>query len=140
MTNADDAALVRRVDVTPECRLQTRAVTGTNGVAVTTSFYWPKPPSGIVAGYTAPLVQFVETQIVGLTTEPLVLRDDFAQTYRPGHHNFSEYFLFEPRLDPHVSSEQRAELLARNVQLIYVCAGCWPDGFVMLIGFDGRPH
>ena len=140
MTNADDAALVRRVDVTPECRLQTRAVPGTNGVAVTTSFYWPKPPSGIVAGYTAPLVQFVETQIAGLTTEPLVLRDDFAQTYRPGHHNFSEYFLFEPRLDPHVSSEQRAELLARNVQLIYICAGCWPDGFVILIGPDGKPH
>jgi len=47
--------------------LQTRTAVGTNGATVHTRFYWPKPPTGVVAGYTAPLVTFVETRIDGVT-------------------------------------------------------------------------
>lgn len=41
--------------------------------------------------------------------QPIVLRDDFAQTYRPSHHNFTEDFVFdlhlEPGLDPAILPE-----------------------------------
>ena len=40
-------------------------------VAIETSFYWPPHPTGPVAGYTAPLVRWVQTTITGLTTDKL---------------------------------------------------------------------
>jgi hypothetical protein len=66
---------------------------------------------------------FVETRITGLTTEPLVLRARAAQTYSPGHHNFWEAFLFEPRLDPAVSAAQLAELEAKQIRQLVVDGG-----------------
>ncbi len=86
------------------------------------SFYWPPDP-GAAAGYTAPLVRWVETIITGLTTEPLVLTDTYAQTYRPEHHNFSEHFIFEPALDPGLTPEQRQELAAADIRAIHVHGG-----------------
>ena len=70
--------------------------------------------------YTAPLLQFVETRITGLTTDPIVLTNCYSQTYGPGHHNFTEEFIFEPRLDPGVPPATLAQLNAANIQLIYV--------------------
>jgi hypothetical protein len=90
------------------------------GVAIETSFFWPPPPTGVGAGYTAPLVAWKETQITGLTTEPLTLRGYYSQSYRPEHHNFSENFLFEPALEPGIPPSRVAELDARNVRYIYV--------------------
>jgi len=89
-------------------------------VTVDTTYYWPRPTRGIVAGYTAPLIHFVETRLTGLTTNVIVLRDYYSQTYRPGHHNFSEEFIFEPRLEPGLSPSTLAELNASNIQFLHV--------------------
>jgi len=92
-------------------------------IAVVTEFDWPPNPAGPTAGYTAPLVRWHQTTITGLTREPIVLTDPFAQTYQPGHHNFWENFLFEPRLDPQVSPETLAELDRQGIRQIYTFYG-----------------
>jgi hypothetical protein len=120
--------------VTPGALLQERTVTGTN-VSVQTSFYWPKGPQA-AGGYTAPLVQFVETRITGLTTDPIVLTNYFSQTYHPFHHNFVEEFIFEPRLEPGVPASTLAELNAANIQLIYVRRGFGTNMSVRALGFN----
>jgi hypothetical protein len=90
------------------------------GVTVTSKFYWPPPPKGVVAGYTAPLLRWDETRIEGLTQTPIVLKGYFSQTYRPQHHNFAEDFLFEPALEENLPADVRAELQAKDIRLIYV--------------------
>lgn len=99
--------------------LQTRKVT-VDDVTIETQFYWPPSPSRPTAGYTAPLVRWVETTITGLTQTPVVLSAPYAQTYVPGHHNFWETFLFEPGLDPSVTPEVLAELEDRGIGQIMV--------------------
>lgn len=101
--------------------LKTRVLEDPGVMTVTTSFYWPPDP-GATAGYTAPLVRWEQTVIEGLTTMPLVLTGEFAQTYRPEHHNFSEHFIFEPALEPSVTAQQRAELDAAGIRIIHVLA------------------
>lgn len=91
-----------------------------SGAKIETAYYWPKEPTGAVAGYTAPLVEFVQTKITGLTPNPITLSNYYSQTYHPYHHNFSEEFMFEPRLDPNVSAADIAALEAANIRLIYV--------------------
>ncbi len=51
--------------------------------------------------------------------------------------NFTEEFIFEPRLDPGVSPATIAQLNAADTQLIYVF---WPGGTnaaMWCLGFDG---
>jgi hypothetical protein len=103
--------------------LQTRSASGEGGVSITTSFFWPQPPGGATAGYTAPLVDWQETRIMGLTTEPIVLRGYYSQTYRPEHHNFSENFLFEPALEPGISQGTLEELQQNDIQQVYLFWG-----------------
>ena len=100
--------------------LQQRSFDGPNGVSITTSFYWPPWPKGIVIGYTAPLKRWVETVIEGYTTEPIVLHGYYSQTYNPEHHNFPEHFLFEPQLEPGISQDILDQLQAKNIRLIYM--------------------
>ena len=100
--------------------LQQRSFDGPNDASITTSFYWPPYPKGIVAGYTAPLKRWVETVIEGYTTEPIVLHNYYSQTYWPEHHNFGEHFLFEPQLEPGISQDILDELRAKNIRLIYM--------------------
>jgi hypothetical protein len=80
---------------------------------------------------------WVETRIVGLTTQPLALHGYYSQTYHPFHHNFDEEFIFEPRLDSGTSAEQLHELAAANVQLFYVLHAATSDQ-VYTLGFDGE--
>ncbi len=112
-------------------QLQRRVISGPNGVLVEAEFYFPEPPE-FSAGYTAPLIAWRMTKISGLTREPLVLDDQTSQSYAPEHHNFGEFFLFEPPLEEGLSSEQLAELKALDVMQIYVGVGG-----VKFIGFDG---
>ena len=63
--------------------------------------------------------KWLDTTIAGFTSEPMVLSSYFSQSYRPGHHNFSEGFLFEPRADPNVTLEQLAELEEIDLLRIY---------------------
>lgn len=100
--------------------LQNRVIEGGRGLVIDTTFYWPPPPSGPGAGYTAPCVRFVETVITGLTKQPIVLHGYFSQTYRPEHHNFSEHFIFEPRLEPGIDPQMIDELRAQRIELIHI--------------------
>lgn len=108
------------------------------GIRIRTSFWWPAPPKGIAAGYTAPLQAWIETRITGLVPGEIVLRDPWAQTYHPGHHNFFEEFLFEPRLDPSVDDAILRALEARNVKALMVGFpnGGGGQGFGFLWGLD----
>jgi hypothetical protein len=114
-TVTDTVRLVPCPDIRPDSLLQTRTFTK-GKINVATQFYWPQPPKGPTAGYTAPNLGFLETRITGLTTEPLILRARAAQTYAPGHHNFWEHFIFEPRLDSNVSANQLVELESINLR------------------------
>jgi hypothetical protein len=107
-------------------------------ITVEISYYWPKAPTGVVAGYTAPLIHFIETRITGLTTNPIVLHGYYSQTYRPGHHNFSEEFVFEPRLEPELPSATLGELNAANIQLLHVNWHGGNEATFTVLGLDGR--
>lgn len=87
-------------------------------VTVDTTYRWPKPLD-VAAGYTAPLIRFHESTVTGLTSEPIVMTDYDAQTYKPGHHNFTAEFLFQPALDPAVSPSALVELEVSGTPLIY---------------------
>jgi len=65
----------------------------------------------------------VQTTITGLIHTPFTLTGEYAQTYVPGHHNFFEWFLFEPRLDQGLSQETLDELRAQGVDLISTTTG-----------------
>ena len=52
------------------------------------------------------MVEWEQSRISGLTVEPIVLQGYYSQTYGPWHHNFSEEFIFEPRLEPGLPAEQ----------------------------------
>jgi hypothetical protein len=111
---------------------QVRSLEEPGVCTVTTTFYWPPPPTGGIIIYTAPLIMFVDTVIEGLTTAPIVLTGEFAQSHRPGHHNFSEFFVFEPGRDPGLTQQQRDELAAADVRLIYMDTDPWGGGFLTL--------
>lgn len=102
---------------------QERRFEGPDGIVIETSFYWPPPPKGPTAGYTAPLARWIETRIEGYTSAPLVLRSYYAQTYKPEHHNFNEHFLFDPQLEPGLSPDLLAELREKDIRLIHVWGG-----------------
>jgi hypothetical protein len=124
-TTNETVLLVPCPQLKPGAILRQQVFNGTNAangrlVTVGINYYWPRPPRGVVAGYTAPLVHFVETRLTGLTTNDIVLQGYYSQTYRPGHHNFSEEFIFEPRLEPGLSPATLAELNAANIQFLHV--------------------
>jgi len=122
-TLSESVRLVPWRPVTQDALLQRRLLTHTNALRVETRFYWPPEPTGITAGYTAPNLGFVETILSGLTREPLVLTHSASQTYSPGHHNFSETFLFEPGLDPTVPATQLKELQDAGVRQLIAETG-----------------
>lgn len=126
-TRYDKAALVRV------------SVEGLGGVLVESSFYFPPSPS-FSGGYTAPLTGWDKTTITGLASEPIVLRSRYSQSYAPEHHNFTEWFLFEPRLEEGISRELLEELEALDVMQIYLMRSSIDrenPATLRLIGFDG---
>jgi hypothetical protein len=120
-------------------QVRTMVLPGGKG-RVTTEFWWPAPPKGISAGYTAPLQAWGVTVVEGLTQRPIVLRSPWAQTYHPGHHNFYEEFLFEPGRDPGVPAELLEELRGLNIKAVIVAGspfeGEVPEGWIW--GEDDR--
>jgi len=84
------------------------------------------------------LQEWDETTITGLTSQPIVLRSPFSQTYEPSHHNFVEGFIFEPRLEPGIDPAILDELEQANIRAIiakkhHAIPG--PDG-IRLWGLD----
>lgn len=90
-------------------------------------FWWPPAPTGITAGYTAPLVKWEQTVLTGFTTEPITLNGWWSRSQRPGHHNFSEDYAFEPRLEDGLDSATLAELEAADIAVIYYM-NAYPGG------------
>jgi len=124
LTQLDEVILVPRPVINARSLEQNRSVTNASGsIRMATRFYWPEPPKGPSAGYTAPNLGFVESRIEGLTPSPLILRAAAAQTYSPGHHNFTETFVLEPRLDPAVTAEQLVALEALGIQHLVITLG-----------------
>lgn len=135
-TLRESVLLVPAPRVTAGSLRQTREFSA-KGVTVETAFYWPAPPKGVVAGYTAPLQAWVGSVITGLASQPIVLRGEYSQTYLPGHHNFWESFLFDPALEPDLPDAVRADLAARNIRALIVTGGFGSTDEVLVWGADG---
>ncbi|MCK5796089.1 MAG: hypothetical protein KAI47_02845 [Deltaproteobacteria bacterium] len=97
---------------------QTRTIAAGKGLTIGVAFFWPPGPTGASAGYTAPLIAWKKVTITGLTTVPIDLDGFYSRTYRPGHHNFNEFFAFEPRYDPKTSPATLAELATQNIRTL----------------------
>jgi len=108
------------VSVTAELPHIQATFEGSNGLRIETSYWYPPPPRGATAGYTAPALKWDQTRITGLTSEPIVLSGYFSQTYAPFHHNFGGQYIFDPRLEPGLTDNARAELAAANVAYLVV--------------------
>jgi hypothetical protein len=136
-SSEDFVRLVRPKPITAASLQQERRWTNASGsLRVSTRFFWPERSGGADAGYTAPNIGFVETRIEGLIPDPLVLTGYWSQTYSPEHHNFSEHFLFEPRLDESVSATQTSALEAAGIRILHV----WhsgPQGVFTVVAPDG---
>jgi hypothetical protein len=116
---------------------QTRTFTDSRGITVTATFYWPPLPAEQTPGYTAPLARWDKTVIQGLTTQPIVLTGYYSQTYRPGHQNLLEQFLFEPYLESGIAPQILDELREKNVSLIYfVSHSDQSSSQIITMGFD----
>lgn len=136
-TRSDEVTLVPATQPGPGSSLQQRKISGTN-LVVKTSFYWPPPPTGPTAGYTAPAQAWVETTLEGLASQPIRLTSDPAQTYHAGHHNFFEEFIFDPSLEPGLSPEIRGELERRNIRALYVSTGLGSAPRFVIWGWDNQ--
>ncbi len=123
----------------PNDLLQDRTLTD-RGVSIQTSFYSPPAPAGYAAwvGTTAPLKRWRQTLIAGLTSEPIVLKGYWSQTYRPEHHNLIEHFLFEPRIESGLSAVTLDELGNKNIRFIHLIIDHEADGqsTIQTYGFD----
>jgi hypothetical protein len=107
---------------------------GTN-ILIHTSYWLPYEAS--TDDCRCPLIRFAESRIEGFTSEPLVLRGYWSQTFNDVHHYQSQEFIFEPRLDPGVTSQQRQELVAADIARIYIHRNGFLEPFLVLVGFDG---
>ena len=111
------------------------------GVSISTRFF-----SRWGWGWDAPTcIQFEQTRIEGLTTEPITLTGYFSQSIGGGAHLCPKNFLFEPGLEPGIPPKTLEELRARNIRLIYFTTGareCRPTErqdtppLVRFYGFD----
>jgi hypothetical protein len=95
---------------------------GRNGadVKIVPTYRYAKPSHNVFQDKTARLGEWNKTTIEGLTSQPIELTSFFSQTMNPGHHNFWEEFIFQPSLEELVPAATRAELLEKDIELIYV--------------------
>lgn len=107
---------------------------GTN-ILIHTAYWLPYEAS--TDDCRCPLIRFAESRIEGFTSEPLVLRGYWSQTFNDVHHYASQEFIFEPRLDPGVTSQQRQELAAADIARIYVHRNGFFDPILMIVGING---
>jgi len=127
------------LEVSPRSSLQRREFKSQSGsVSVSPQFYWPPPPSGPSAGYTAPVEKWKETVIRGIGDQPIILEGFYSQTYLPGHHNFYESFIIDPRSEENIEPRVLDSLNALNVELL-VCDGeLGSTGTVRFLGLNGK--
>ncbi|MDA7534797.1 hypothetical protein N8613_02575 [Verrucomicrobia bacterium] len=56
------------------------------------------------------------TNIAAKDLDPFELHSTFSQTYFPGHHNFIETLILEPRLEPNFPEQLLTEMESRNIR------------------------
>jgi len=111
------------------------------GVSVSTQFYvrWS------MMGRTPTSIQFEQTRIEGLTSEPIILTGYYSQSVGGGSHLCPKNFLFEPALEPDISQTILNELGDQGICLIYYTTGareCRPTEWkdtpqqIRFYGFD----
>jgi hypothetical protein len=100
------------------------------------SVFWYAPPQ---TGYdkTWAFGQWEATVLTGFIAEPVALTSDVAQSFAPEHHNFVEYMLLEPGLDPGVTAAQKAALQAANVFRVWLRLENYGGNTMKIQGFDG---
>ena len=107
--------------------VQTISADGPRGIKVKTQYHYLKPSGPFEK--TSSLGKWVSSEIKGLTTQPIVLKGWYAQTFRPQHHNFSEDFMFEPALEEGIAPAILQELAAKDIQaLVMTNAGRHSEG------------
>ena len=119
-TSTEDTTLYQSWTPTDEDYIEECSFDDPNtGVSVTVQHYvrWS------MMGGTPTSVQFKQTRIEGLTTEPIVLRGYFSQSIGGGSHLCPKNFLFEPALEPGISQTILDELRDKNVKYIYYTTG-----------------
>jgi hypothetical protein len=115
-----------------------KSYAGPAGLAVATAYWFPPPPRGPTAGYTAPIVKWEETTITGLASTPIVLRGYYSQTHRPAHHNFGGDYIFEPRLEAGIDPAVIEELEELDIRyLVVVDIDSPTDNRYWAAGLDG---
>jgi hypothetical protein len=115
-----------------------KSYAGPGGLTVATAYWFPPPPRGPTAGYTAPIVKWEETTITGLASTPIVLRGYYAQTHRPAHHNFGGDYIFEPRLETGIDPALLEELEQLDIRyLVVVDIDSPTDNRFWVAGLDG---
>ncbi len=133
----EETVLLRRPQSTNSQSIPVTRSLQLSSAKLTTSFFWPEPPKGPTVGYTAPVIAWKETRIEGLTTEPIVLRGYYSQTYCPHHHNFAEDFMFEPALEAGISSAILDELQAKDIRQIFFHWGGESESKIWVAGDSG---
>jgi hypothetical protein len=116
-TREDNVMLERcagEADVAPAP--QTIDERGPNGLRVKATYRYWKPQGGFEK--TASLATWEGTTITGLISKPIVLKGWWSQSFRPGHHNFDEDFMFEPGLEENLPADVAAELAAKDIQAL----------------------
>ena len=143
LTNREEIGLIYQLTLSNAPPTSTETFETTNGVSFKVSYLDvldelqrrsgidPNPALGPI-----PLPPLAETCVTGLTAEPLVLRNYYAQSAAPGH--WSAEYLFEPRVDPNVPTAQLRELEAADIALIYVFHHITQGAHLQVVGADGR--
>ena len=141
-TSTDGTALYQPWEPAEEDYIETCTFNDPNtGISVNVQHYvrWS------MMGGTPTSVQFEQTRIEGLTTEPIVLTGFFSQSFGGGSHLCPKDFLFEPVLEPGISQAILDELKDKNVKYIYYTTGareCRPTEWedtppqIILYGFE----
>jgi hypothetical protein len=86
-------------------------------------------PGSLLSGATVradPISPIARTAIQGIIDEPISLKNYYSQTAAQGHHGFAQYYVFEPGLDPDLTTSQLQKLQQADIQLIYVSV-TWSD-------------
>jgi hypothetical protein len=142
MISTEETTLYQPWEPTEQDYMETCSFDDPNtGISITVEYYvrWS------MMGSTPTSVQFNQTQIEGLTTEPIVLTGFFSQSVGGGAHLCPKYFLFEPALEPGISQVILDELKDKNVKYIYYTTGareCRPTEWedtppqIILYGFE----
>jgi hypothetical protein len=102
---------------------------GTN-IIIQTAYWLPQEARG--DDCRCPLLRFVESRIEGFTTEPLILRGYWSQTFEDTHSNTGLRLIFEPRLESGLSEQQMRELADANIAVIFMSGP-----HVSILGLDG---